>query len=65
LEFETLQQGYLPPVIHSQHHQLRIGDPVLGIFYALNLIVLPVLQSDQWLWYCRHKYQQFSEFEIL
>ena len=64
-EFRTLHHRYFPPVIHSRHSQLGIGAPEPGLSNALDLLVLSILQPDEWLWCCMHKHHQISEFETL
>ena len=59
---ETLWQGYSPLVIHSQHYRFGIGDSILGLFDALNLLVLSVLRYDCWLHCCSRRHLPFSEF---
>ena len=63
-EFEILWHVYSPPLMCSNYSQPGLWNPVLDRFNALNLIVPSSLRSGQWLQCCKHKYLQFSEFEI-
>jgi len=64
-EFEIQQQVNSPPLMCSKYCPLGIWNDWLDIFNELDLFVPSILRSHGWLWLCRHKYPEFSEFEIL
>ena len=64
-EFKILQQLNSPPLMCFNYSQPRLWNHFLHPFNALNPLVPPPMLSGQWLQRCKHKYLQFSEFEIL
>jgi len=64
-EFEIVQQLCSPPLMCSIYSQPGIWNPVLDLFDVWNLVVPSILPSAQWLWWCKYKHIQFSEFDIL
>jgi len=64
-EFEIPQQLHSPLLICSNYSQPSLWNPGLDLFSALKLIVSSSMWSGQWLQCYKHKYLQFSEFDIL